>query len=337
MPLRLMPQAVEAHAEPTVRTSAAQLASHPFVFHGNGGSLFGIQIVNIFLTLVTLGIYYFWGKVKVRSYLWRQTEFHGDRFAYHGTGKELLMGTLKALLVFGVPYGLLQVVPEILQAGPLLQTLANFLALGIFMVFIPVAMVGARRYRLSRTSWRGVRFSFRGGTREFAETFWKGGILTSLTLSLYYPFFNTNVHAFWVSNTYIGNKQFHFDGQGKDLFRHYLVMLLLLPFTLGLSWFWFAARKQRYFWEHTSLGAVRFGSTIRGGDLLLLTLGNLLLVVLTLGLALPWAIVRRIQLNLKNMTLEGALDLEGITQEHLAASTTGEGLSSFVDTDLDIG
>jgi uncharacterized membrane protein YjgN (DUF898 family) len=337
MPLQLTPQAVEAPAELTVRTSAAQPASHPFVFHGNGGSLFGIQIVNIFLTLVTLGIYYFWGKVKVRNYLWSQTEFQGDRFAYHGTGKELLMGALKAILVFGVPYGILQVVPAILQAGPLIESLANLLALGIFMVFIPVAMVGARRYRLSRTSWRGVRFSFRGRTREFAEVFWKGAILTSLTLGLYYPFFNTNVHAFWVSRTYVGNRQFHFDGQGKALFRPYLAMLLLLPFTLGLSWFWFAARKQRYFWERTSLGAARFGSTIAGGDLLLLTLGNFSLVVLTLGLALPWAVVRSIQFNLKNMTLEGPLDLEGIVQEHKAVSATGEGLSSFVDTDLDIG
>ena len=59
-------------------------------FHGTGGSLFGIHIVNMLLTGLTLGIYYFWGKVKVRNYVFSQSEFEGDRFAYHGTGKELI-------------------------------------------------------------------------------------------------------------------------------------------------------------------------------------------------------------------------------------------------------
>ncbi|MEE8224479.1 MAG: DUF898 family protein, partial [candidate division NC10 bacterium] len=55
---------------------------HGLFFHGTGGSLFGIHIVNMFLTVITLGIYYFWGKTKVRNYLWSQTDFAGDRFAY---------------------------------------------------------------------------------------------------------------------------------------------------------------------------------------------------------------------------------------------------------------
>ena len=72
---------------------------HRLSFHGSGGSLFGIQIVNLFLTLVTLGIYSFWGRVKVRKYMMSQSDFEGDRFAYHGTGKELLIGWLKAIVI----------------------------------------------------------------------------------------------------------------------------------------------------------------------------------------------------------------------------------------------
>ncbi len=68
--------------------TAAQPVRRPS-FHGSAGTLFGIQLINLLLTIVTLGIYSFWGKTKVRGYLWSQTEFEGDRFAYHGTGKEV--------------------------------------------------------------------------------------------------------------------------------------------------------------------------------------------------------------------------------------------------------
>src|SRR5689334_20764774 len=73
-------------------------------FRGSAGSLFGIQLVNMLLTLCTLGVYMFWAKVRVRRYLWGQTEFEGDRFAYHGTAGELLIGSLKAVAVFGLPF-----------------------------------------------------------------------------------------------------------------------------------------------------------------------------------------------------------------------------------------
>ena len=76
---------------------------HRLSFHGVGGTLFGIHIVNVFLTIVTLGIFYFWGKARVRRYLWSQTAIAGDRFAFHGTGREMLIGFLKAVLVFAIP------------------------------------------------------------------------------------------------------------------------------------------------------------------------------------------------------------------------------------------
>jgi uncharacterized membrane protein YjgN (DUF898 family) len=339
-------RAVSSHAAQEAAQIPPQEAAAPksstsatgrLVFHGNGSSLFGVQIVNAFLTLVTLGVYFFWGKVKVRNYLLSQTEFEGDRFAYHGSGKELLLGTMKAFVIFGLPYGILSFVPEMMQAGPLVESLGQLLALLVLAVFIPVAMVGVRSYRLSRTSWRGIRFSFRGRARELSEIMAKGLVLTAITLGLYYPFFDAKRQAFWVSNSYIGNRNFSFDGQGKDLFGAYLLALLLLPFTLGLSWIWFIAKKQRYFWDHTSIDGARFHSTMTGGNFLALTLTNLLLVLFTLGIALPWAIVRSIRFIADTLSLEGALDLESIRQQAQVASPTGEGLSSFLDIGLDVG
>jgi uncharacterized membrane protein YjgN (DUF898 family) len=307
--------------------------THGFFFYGTGGALFGIQIVNILLTILTLGIYYFWGKVRVRSYLLSQTEFAGDRFAYHGTGKELLMGFLKAVLLFWVPILGLLVGTEILEASPVVKAAAKGLAYILLFVFIPVAMVGARRYRLSRTSWRGIRFSFRGRVIDFIKLFIGGSLLTGITLGLYYPFFDTRRYAFMASHSYFGSQRFHFDGRGRDLFGSYLLALLLTLPTLGLYWFWFQAKKHRYFWEQTSLGQARFRSTVTGGRLLLLGLGNLLLLILTLGLGWPWVLVRNVRFAFQYLTLQGSLDPAAIKQQAQVASATGEGLASFLDLD----
>ncbi len=310
---------------------------HRLSFRGAGGSLFGIHIVNIFLTVITLGVYYFWGKVRVRNYLLSESEFDGDRFAYHGTGKELLIGFLKAMLVFGIPLTLLAVVRDLLDVGVVIKSVAAVLVYGFLMVFVPVAMVGARRYRLSRTSWRGIRFSFRGRVVDFIKLFVGGSLLTGITLGLYYPIFDTRRYAFMTSRSYFGNQKFDFDGRGRDLFWSFVLTLLLFLPTLGLCWFWFLAKKQRYFWDHTSFGTARFHSTVTGGRLLLLRLGNLLLLVVTLGLGWPWVMVRNVRFAFTYLTLRGPLDLAGIQQEAQAATATGEGLAGFLDVDFAIG
>lgn len=331
------PQATP-RAIPRVPSAGAEASrSHRLSFHGAGGSLFGIHIVNIFLTIITLGVYSFWGRVRVRNYLLSETEFEGDRFAYHGTGRELLNGYLKAMLVFGVPFTFLNFAPDLLGLGVVAKVAAGVLAYGIVLVFVPIAMVGARRYRLSRTSWRGIRFSFRGRMADFIKLFVGGSLLTAITLGLYYPFFDTRRHAFMLSRSYFGNQRFDFDGRGRDLFGSYLLALLLFLPTLGLCWFWFLAKKQRYFWDHTTFGGARFHSTVTGWRLLLLKLGNLLLLVGTFGLGWPWVLVRNARFAFAYLTLQGSLDLVGIQQEAQVATATGEGLAGFLDVDFALG
>lgn len=309
------------------------LPVHWLTFHGTGGSLFGIKIVNMLLTLLTLGIYHFWGKVKVRSYLLSQTEFAGDRFAYHGTGKELLVGFLKAVVLFGFPLFGLVILPELTGASEAAKGVGMVIAYCLAFTVIPIAMVGARRYRLSRTSWRGIRFSFRGSAMDFVKLFVKGSLLSGITFGLYYPYFETKKFDFMMSHSYFGNEKFHFDGEGRELFNPYMLALLLSLPTLGLYWFWFQAKKHRYFWDHTSIGNGRFHSTVTGGAMLSLTLGNFLLLILTLGLAWPWVVVRNINFTFRYLTLEGTPDMTQIAQQAQFASPTGEGLASFLDLD----
>ena len=311
--------------------------SRQLFFHGSGGTLFGIQIVNMLLTIVTLGVYYFWAKVRVRSFLLSETEFEGDRFAYHGTGKELLLGFLKAMVILWVPLILLNWIVPLLGANVIVRAAAGILSYLFILVVVPLAMVGARRYRLSRTSWRGIRFSFRGEAREFVKLFLMGSLLSTLTLGLYYPFFETRRYGFMVSHSHIGSQKFDFDGEGRALFGRFLVALLLTPLTLGLSWIWFLAGKQRYFWEHTSIGKATFQFEVTGWRLFQLYLGNGLLLLCTLGLAWPWAVVRSVRFTFKYLTLVGSLEEGRIRQEAQDASTTGEGLAGLLDAGFDLG
>lgn len=305
-------------------------------FQGSGGELLGMFLLNWLLTVVTLGIYSFWGKVKVRSYLWSKTEFEEEPFVYQGTGWELFMGFLKAGLLFGAPIVLLNILPHLIG----ISSLANFipwLTYAILLFVVPVAMVGARRYRLSRTSWRGILFSFRGQIWDFVKLFLRGSFLTMVTLGCYYPTFETRKHDFMISHSYFGNQKFDFDGKGHDLFKPFLISMLLIVPTLGLYWLWFLAKKERYFWEHTSFEGVRFGSKVTGGGLLGLYAGNLLLLAVTLGLAWPWVLVRRIKFNLSNLIIEGLLDPAVIKQEAQGGSATGEVLAGFMDAGFDLG
>jgi uncharacterized membrane protein YjgN (DUF898 family) len=305
-------------------------------FHGSGGTLFGIHVVNVLLTLVTFGIYYFWAKTRVRRYLSSQTQIESDRFAYHGSAKELLLGTLKAVLVFGLPILFLNVVRDVLDVPLLFKVAAGVVSGSMLFVFFPIAMVGARRYRLSRTSWRGIRFSFRGRVWELIKIFILGSFLTGVTLGLYYPFFLVSRQAFMVSHSYFGSERFDFTGGGRELFGPFVVAILLTLPTLGLCWVWYVALKRRFFWDHTHFTTARFSCSVTGGALLGLWVVNVLLLVCTLGLAWPWVRVRNIHFVFRNLALIGPLDLARIEQQAQQVGSMGEGLSGFFDSGFDL-
>ena len=227
----------ESSPTPPVGTHAQD--NHRLSWHGSILSLLGIFVVNLLLTLLTLGLYRFWAKVRVRRYLLSQIEFEADRFAYHGQGKELLMGFLKVLVVFGIPYALLGSIPVVLPQNPTTQLIVALLSLALGFIFVPIATVGVRRYRLSRTSWRGIRFSFRGTPSAFLKLVLKGSLFSLVTLGAYYPWFMIERQRFLVSHSYCGNHAFQFDGRGRDLWQSYMLLfaaiLLAIPVVIMLS------------------------------------------------------------------------------------------------------
>ena len=130
------PQPFPTPAPPAAFATPPPAGVRHAVFRGSGAALFGIHVINALLILVTAGIYFFWAKVRVRSYLWSESEFEGDRFAYHGTGRELITGFAKAVLFFFLPITLLNTAPEMLEASPLVIVAARLAVSILAAVFI---------------------------------------------------------------------------------------------------------------------------------------------------------------------------------------------------------
>lgn len=316
-------------------------STHKVKYHGTGGSLFGLVLKNLLLTIVTLGIYSFWAKNNVREFHYGHTELGDERFAYHGTGKELFLGAAKAMLIFFTLGVVLAVVmPQVIKlAGG--SPIVPMVFMGGFYLFIFLVVIyainGARRYRLSRSSWRGIRFAFHGRWQEFLGLVVSGTLLSIVTLGFYMPYFQNRARAFFVNNAAFGSEPFVYNGEGRHLIGNYVKAVLLTIPTLGLYWVWYAAFRHRYFWNHTRIAGARFSSTVEGGELLKLQLTNMLLVVFTLGIGMPWAAVRTQAFWADNMRLHGAPDWATITQRAQTASATSEGLAEGLDVDVGMG
>lgn len=333
-------------------------------FHGTGGELFKIMLINWILTIFTLGIYYFWGKTKIRHYLWEQSSFAGDRFYYHGTGGELfkgalIFGALFSLFNFGI-YSTGQIWG--MEAQVVVQAAVPFVIISL----LPVIMVGAFKYRLSRTAWRGIRFSFRGKRKSALWLYIKGCLLIILTAGLYTPHFIINVQKFWISESYFGNKSFNYDGKGKDIFQAFLLVYLLyfgsiaLPILLKLlvpeieekvigtlmmvmgiplmiAVFWYPVYLARYNWSKTEFAGGRFNYDATTWQWVLLNFANSLIVLFTLGFGIPLAIIRSRQFLADHLAVAGNMQLSQVVQEAQKSSALGEGAADGFDMDIDIG
>jgi uncharacterized membrane protein YjgN (DUF898 family) len=320
----------QGHIAPpeTISTAAA------FDYQGSSSHLLLLYLKLIGLSIVTLGIYSFWGRTEIRRYLWGQIRFASQPFGYHGTGKEMFLGWL--LFVGGLicVYTVLGALAMALgREGALAVGLLYVGALGLIA---PYAMHGAIRYRWSRTSWAGRRFAYRGDFLQFASILWLGVVLSVVTLSLYLPIFLTQLRKHVVENTWFGGQPFQFEGEGKELLWPWAKCLLLLLPTLGIYRFWFQAETNRYHWMRTRFVEVPFRSTVDGGSLFLLTVTNYLLTVFTLGIGYPWAVSRKLSYLTENLKLESLPRIQLLEQRLDETSAVGDVLGGTLGTDAGI-
>ena len=213
-----------------------------------------------------------------------------------------------------VPYVLLQVV---------------YLVIVLFL--IGAAIFRARRYRLSRTLWRGIRGAQTGATMTFAGKYLGYLLLTMITLGWFTPFQNVRLAGYLFNNTFVGNGRFRFEGRGGDLLKAFAINWLLFIPTLGISWFWYRAAELRYFAAHTGYEDLSFESRVRGGPLAWLMISNFLIIVFTLSIAYPVVLVRSIRFICENLEIVGEQDFAAIVQSTEAVPGRGEGLAEAFD------
>jgi len=137
------------------------LPSMPFEFRGTASEYFSIWIVNLFLTLVTLGVYSAWAKVRRRRYFYSSTLLDHSPFEYHADpvkilkGRAILFSLLATYLIFF--YFMTPILP-------ILLLLAFFAA--------PWLLIRSRSFNLYNSSWRNIRFSFTARYKQAFNIHW---------------------------------------------------------------------------------------------------------------------------------------------------------------------
>ena len=307
------------------------------VFHGDGGKLFGIYIVNLLLSIVTLGLYYPWARAAVLKYVYQETELEGSRFTFHGTGKEMFIGFIKAVLIIAALYAI--PILAALTANPFIMIMGFLAFLVGSLLLIPIAIHGSLRYRLSRTSWRGIHWGYRGSRGKLISKMIVGGLLTIITFGIYGFWFAVDMRKYIMENVRFGSIQFGFKGRGEDLFVVYLKGYLLTIVTLGIYSFWFAKDIYQFHVDNTRIyqddRTLRMYSTATGGGFFSLIIVNALILIFTLGLGFAWVVFRSLRFHMEHASIEGHFDPDAIEQtEEDYRDATSDDMANILDVDI---
>ena len=316
-----------APAAPGLDRAAGQDAAPdavPVRFDGQAGEWFGIWIVNLLLSIVTLGIYSAWAKVRRNRYFYGNTTIGGRRFDYHATGGQILKGRLIVIAALAVLNVVSAVFPPALIA--------------IYAVLIPLVpwlLIRATKFSARNTSWSNVRFDFHGRYGDAFVTFvlLPLGVLATLGTTL--PFLTRRINRFTVNGHSLGRHRFEMSAPIGGFYMAFAIALAVtvgiaavlgvlgwltlsgvalpteatqedavgLGVVLGLYAFFFLAllpasiiyraMVRNLVYAATALeGGHRFASTVAPGRLLWIAVTNALATVATVGLALPWAQIR---------------------------------------------
>jgi uncharacterized membrane protein YjgN (DUF898 family) len=242
----------------------------PVQFSGARGDFLKLVARGALLELITVGFYRFWLVTDIRRHLWSRTVVDGDAPEYTGRGRELLIGFLVAMAILApiyLAYFLVGLEAERIQA------FASVPLVAFLYVFGQFALYRARRYRLSRTVWRGVRFwmSGSGWAYAFYAALW--GTLVVLTLGLALPWRDAALERYKMKHSFYGDLQGRFEGSGWDFFKQawwlwLLSPLALIPLITPFIYGAFKTIQWRWWMSGVRFGDVRFESSLKSGVLI---------------------------------------------------------------------
>jgi uncharacterized membrane protein YjgN (DUF898 family) len=198
-------------------------------FSGDRGEFRRLVARGAGLELVTFGFYRFWLATDIRRHLWSNTVVDGNAAEYTGRGRELLIGFLFAIAII-VPIYLAYFLVglEVERA----KAFASFPLLLFFYLFGQFAIYRARRYRLTRTVWCGVRFWMSGSGLAYTGRAALWGLLMVLTLGLILPWREAALERYKMRHSYYGDLQGSFEGTGWEFFKRGWWLWLLAVFPL---------------------------------------------------------------------------------------------------------
>jgi len=200
---------------------------HALAFTARRWAFAKLLIVNGLLTVITLGIYRFWAKTRIRRFLWSSATFLDDPLEYTGTGGELFVGFLiviSILFPLGLIYGAIQtlVPPEMFYVSLGLEGIYYL----VLYALIQIAFYRMWRYRMSRTRWRGVRFGLDGSTMAYLRLAMGWSVVTLLTLGFALPWMQIDLWRYQVRHTRLGDQAFRFTGNAKSLLGAWLPVFI---------------------------------------------------------------------------------------------------------------
>jgi uncharacterized membrane protein YjgN (DUF898 family) len=311
---------------------AVPLTTSRFVFTGRTREYFRIWVVSVCLSIVTLGIYSAWGKVRKRRYLYAHTKLDGTGFEYRASPIAILKGRIIVVLLFG-GFALSAHVLPLAQAAFALLLIA----------LTPWIVVATSRFNARNSAWRNIAFGFDGRIGEAARVILGLGALALVTLGFGYPYFRMRRARFIIAHHRFGVTPFRADFAIGGFILTYLLAALmligtgvlfaismgalayLLPkgsrggggsavfllaplvlYAVSIAIFAYVrAQIGNITMNGLVVGSLRCRSTLRTRDLIWLYFSNIVAVLGTLGLATPWATLRMARYRAQNLYLVG--------------------------------
>ncbi|HHJ38301.1 MAG: hypothetical protein AXA67_13800 [Methylothermaceae bacteria B42] len=318
-----------------------------FQFTGTGGEYFKIWIVNLLLTILTLGIYSAWAKVRRERYFYSNTHLAEHTFEYLAEPMAILKGRA---IAFAVLAGSSAVASFFPLAEP-----AFSLA---FLALLPWIVVKGLKFRMRNSAFKNISFNFNGNYGEAAKAYILWPLLTPLTLGLTAPLMFHRQNRLLVANTQYGTTPFEFSATPKDFYKvvgiYVLAMALafalvflvardflpqafvvaIIPLGL-LAYAYFRSHIINTVFNHTEFGPHQLESRLQTKGLFWIYLTNALGIALTAGLFAPWAKVRLAKYKADHTVLiaQGNLD-DFVAGQHQEVSSVGSEMSEAFDVDL---
>ncbi len=212
-------------------------------YRGDAAKLFPLALGTGVLGLVTLGIYRFWGKARIRRHVWGKMRVGDDALEFTGTGLEMFLGFLMAVVVLAVYLAVVQLIlfsvgirfvfdpqSEMEEIAQGISIALSFLAVLPLMIF---AAYRSRRYKLARTRLRGIRFAMDNAAGGYVIRALGYLVLTVLTLGLLWPLMTFRLEAYMTDRTWYGGARFRQGGAWTGLYRAYFHVIVGMGMILA--------------------------------------------------------------------------------------------------------